>query len=75
MDISAFSFCCGKPTVGGRFHGQVVLQRRVLACLAAVLSAVGQANTGRWTVEFLGDGSRRKFMLDNDFGLVHGHVE
>jgi hypothetical protein len=29
-----------KPTVFGRFHGQAVLQRRVLDCLPAVLSPV-----------------------------------
>ena len=36
--ISAFSFCLIKPTVVGRFHGQAVLQRRVLAGTPAVLS-------------------------------------
>jgi hypothetical protein len=35
-----FSFCLDEPTLAGRFHGQAVLQRGVLACLPAVLSAV-----------------------------------
>jgi hypothetical protein len=29
--ISDFSFCLREPTLVGRFHGQAVLQRRVLA--------------------------------------------
>ena len=59
-----------KPTVVAKFHGQAVLQRRVLACLPAVLSSVGHAKEEALTKGEPTGGGANNFTANSIFATL-----